>query len=239
MKDENANNESTETPVTPTLDEGQDKKDGRAAAHSAAMSDDGLNEVAIHSSFQGAKPGDEFDLAEIGLSQDFKNKTGLKKETTSTPIRKPPKDGNFFAISPNPAHRLRVALITAGKSRTPWIVAKKVQPETARYWKEKLLVLCQTVDGDYFWWDIKMHNAKGDLDTWNTSALEIVEQQAGKYIQLHSNENLGLYEFSIAEKMDAPRWELDLEALIKKTLKGRVITSLDHEVLRRLRGEIA
>jgi hypothetical protein len=58
------------------------------------------------------------------------------------------------------------------------------------------------------------------------------------WIRVKANISLGAYEVSVAESTTAePAWEkLTFQELIQIAFRDRIITSIDHAVVRRLRG---
>jgi len=91
-------------------------------------------------------------------------------------------------------------------------------------------------------WSIRLPGADGKLDEWNRSALEIANDYAAKsWVRVVSNRALGAYEAHIAPSTDTwgePQWPAEkFEDILRRAFKGRFINSLDHPVLKRLRGE--
>jgi hypothetical protein len=102
----------------------------------------------------------------------------------------------------------------------------------------RLLVYCQTREGDDFLWAIKL---KPPLDkranSWTTSALQEKELARTRWVRHQSNRRKGCYEPLITDAIDAkPRWsELPWARILEIALKDRYIDSLDHEILVELR----
>lgn len=92
--------------------------------------------------------------------------------------------------------------------------------------------------GDYFLWPIGLPNEDGKIDDWNKSALEYATQ-AGKWQRIAANRDLGEYDQYLTDcNWGEPDWpEATFEQLVRVAFKGRWIDSLDHPVIRNLRGE--
>jgi hypothetical protein len=61
----------------------------------------------------------------------------------------------------------------------------------------------------------------------------------GQWIRLKANMDLGAYEITLAESvMVEPVWpELSFQELVRIAYRDRMVTSLDHVVVKRLRGQ--
>ena len=60
----------------------------------------------------------------------------------------------------------------------------------------------------------------------------------GKWLRIKANMSLGAYEITVAESVMAePVWpELSFQELVRIAYRDRMVTSLDHAVVKRLRG---
>ncbi len=73
---------------------------------------------------------------------------------------------------------------------------------------------------------------------WWRSAREAAELAMQQWLRVKANMSLGAYEMSVAESVISdPEWpELTFQELIRIAYRDRMITSLDHPVVKRLRG---
>ena len=71
------------------------------------------------------------------------------------------------------------------------------------------------------------------------SAREAAEMAMGQWIRLKANMDLGAYEITLAESVMAePVWpELSFQEFVRIAYRDRMVTSLDHAVVKRLRGQ--
>ncbi len=85
-----------------------------------------------------------------------------------------------------------------------------------------------------------MPGSDGKLDEWSRSALEAADIARSGWVRVQSNMSLGAYEvFEATGDIPNPEWpETPFKDLLRVAFKGRFIDSLDHPVLRKLRGEI-
>ncbi len=85
---------------------------------------------------------------------------------------------------------------------------------------------------------MRLPGPDGKIDDWNRSALEAATIATGKWVRVAANMALGAYDvFEATGEIPPPTWPgtsfCDLLAL---AFKGRLVDSVDHPVLRRLRG---
>ena len=93
-----------------------------------------------------------------------------------------------------------------------------------------------TRKSDPFLWPIKI---SGDyLDPWNASAHELALLAREKWIRVKSNRDQRMYEARIPEhQFDDPEWpDLTYKEILRKAFKDKLIDSLEHPVLKKLRG---
>jgi hypothetical protein len=78
------------------------------------------------------------------------------------------------------------------------------------------------------------------MDGYAESAREALEEHAGeRWIKLKGDRKARAYETIPGSAVTTIRWpEFEVDELVRRAFKGRVITSEDHELIRRLRGEI-
>ncbi len=93
--------------------------------------------------------------------------------------------------------------------------------------------------GDLFLWPIRMPGTDGRLDTWNASALEAAQRGRGRWIRVAANLRLGAYDvWEATAPLPAPSWpQIPVNELLRVAFRGKVIDTVDHIVLRKLRGE--
>ncbi len=92
--------------------------------------------------------------------------------------------------------------------------------------------------GVVFLWPIRLPAPDDRKSDWSRSAREAAEMAMGQWIRLKANMNLGAYEITVADSVMAePVWpELSFQELVRIASRDRMITALDHPVIKRLRG---
>ena len=180
----------------------------------------------------------DIDLAALALPQDFTAMAPVKQAVVAVPIQKPGKQV-WFSPHPDHAARVRVAVMEDEQDRkAQYIVAGTLWECLEGEWVTKVLVPCQTRQGAFLLWPIRLPDRNGKLDPWNTSALAIADQFGGRWMRLRSNMELGHYEAcEPVSPLSAPDWPEDMGEVIRTAMKGRVIDTMDHPLLKRLRGE--
>jgi hypothetical protein len=73
---------------------------------------------------------------------------------------------------------------------------------------------------------------------WHRSAREAAELATTRWVRCKANRSLGAYEIFQAEAgITEPTWpELTFQEIIRIAFRDRLIMSLDHPVIKRLRG---
>jgi hypothetical protein len=184
---------------------------------------------------------DPFAPANLRLSADQSANLGVKKALLTVPCRKPDKSW-FVMAHPDPAYYLQTAVIELKEDRETYLVAPALWPELAgeSTFSPRALFTAVNRQGVVFLWPIRLPGADGKIDEWSKSALAAVDLAKKGWVRVAANMALGGYDcFQASARLDAPEWpEMPLKELLKIAFRDRFIDSLDHPVLRRLRGEV-
>jgi hypothetical protein len=178
------------------------------------------------------------DLARLRLSQDFVTSCGVKKVLLTIPVRRPAKE---WFIRTRPELRIETCVLELKEDREVFLVDPTLWPELASEstFGPRAIFIAMTRQNAVFIWPIRLPNSDGKLDTWNSSALEAATMAQTRWVRVASNLHVGAYDiFTATADWPEPQWpDLTLNQLLRTAFKGRVISSLDHPVLKRLRGE--
>ena len=89
-----------------------------------------------------------------------------------------------------------------------------------------------------FLWPVRLPSADGKEMVWHSSAREAAAEAVTNWTRVTANMALGAYEVAIAETITTePQWpDSSFQDLLRIAFKGRLITDLDHPVVKRLRG---
>jgi hypothetical protein len=186
-------------------------------------------------------PLDEFDPAALRLTQEFVATAGVKKALLSVPARKPDKSW-FVRVHPDPNYRLPTAVIELKEDREIYLIAPALRAElaTEATFKVKMLAAAINRQGVVFLWECSMPRPDGRADEWSRTALEAVEMATKGWVRITANMSLGAYDvYQANAQLSDPDWPTATMAeLLRISFKDRYINTLDHPVLRKLRGEV-
>ena len=183
---------------------------------------------------------DPFSLANIRMSQanlpvikEAQGKIGVGRPSTS----------KFFTVHADPEFTITTNLLCVKDDGSYYLPIRTLWDELS---DEPLLQVRQLVPtvtpgGELMLWPLRLPDQDGRLDSWSESALEIAEYAKTRWVRLRPNHSAFRYDcFEAQGDLPAPKWpDLSFEEMMKLAFRDRRITSLDHPVLRRLRGEIA
>jgi hypothetical protein len=178
------------------------------------------------------------DLGALRLSQDFGQSLGVKKALLTVPIKKPAKE---WFVRTNPALRIETCVLELKEDREVYLVSPTLWPELASEstFGPRALYAAMNRQAVLFVWPVRLPGPDGKIDDWNRSALEAAAMAEKHWVRVASNMALGAYDvYTASAEWPEPDWpDLPLNEILRIAFKGRVIDSLDHPTLRRLRGE--
>jgi len=180
---------------------------------------------------------DPFDLASLRLNPSFLETAGVKKLVTTVPARRPnPQD--FVRVHPSPEYRADFALIDLKDEREDYLVRPEIVPKLAGEVVFKTIFTAINRQGVVFLWPVRLPAPDDRKNDWLRSAREGAELAMTNWVRLKANMSLGAYEITLAESVIAePVWpELTYQDLVRIAYRDRMITAIDHPVVRRLRG---
>jgi hypothetical protein len=219
----------------PSLDGEAREPDG---SQDATFDPAALEEPAPPSGLPGPDP---FDPASLRLPQDFGAGLGVKKALLSVPVRKPANSW-WVRVHPSPDYRLQTAVIELKEDRETYLVAPALWPDLAAEatFSPRALFTAVNRQGVLFLWPIRLPRADGRADEWNRTALEAADRAISGWVRVAANMALGAYDvFEAGGQLGEPDWPaVPLGDLLRIAFRDRYIDTLDHPVLRRLRGEV-
>lgn len=183
-------------------------------------------------------PPNPFSPARLRIGQRFGEGQDVRRVLVSVVVRKPGRQ-EFVRTHSDPKMWLEAAVLEFKQDRQNFIVSPELAPYLPGEAVAKLLIPTISNHGALFLWPIKLPDEQGRHDEWNAVALEAAERAKTKWVRLMANMGAGTYDvLEAAGSFPDPVWpEKSLEQLLEIAFKGRVIDSMDHPVLRKLRGE--
>lgn len=180
-----------------------------------------------------------FDINQLRLSQDFSVLAGVKKALITIPVRKPSKQ-DWIRVRDSEDWVLQTAVLELKDERETFLVAKELWSELPGEIVPKVIYTAINRQGVIFLWPIRLPGEDGRHDEWNRSALEAAERAKTQWVRIMANMSLGAYEvYEAVGDMPEPIWpDITFQKVIEIAFKDRFIKSIDHPVVRRLRGEI-
>jgi hypothetical protein len=194
--------------------------------------------VAGATSAINTAPADPFAPENLRLSQEFTTTVGVKKVLTTIPVRKPGAQ-DWVRVHPSEKYRENFPIIELKDEREEYIVTAPLVPELFGEFVTKTLYLAVNRQRTLFFWPVRLPDPDGKQNQWWNSAREAAEMATHGWIRVKANMNLGAYDIFKAEcAVSDPEWpKEDFWSLIKLAFKDHLITSLDHPVIKRLRGQ--
>jgi hypothetical protein len=193
----------------------------------------------------GGRPADlapdQFDIESLRLKQDYAA-VGVTKLLTTVPVKKPAKTA-FIRTHPSPDYSLATVLLTDSEDRDAvYIVASALRPVLAADPACAPFAIYTAIDrqGNLFLWPVRLPGADGKTNDWWQSAHDAAGRARDGWVRVAANMTLGAYEvWEATGELSEPNWpDRSFQELLRIAFKDRVIDSLDHPALRRLRGEV-
>ena len=183
-------------------------------------------------------PNSPFDPANLRLSQNFGASAGVKKLTTTIPVRKPGKQ-DFVRVHPDPAYQIETAVLEFKEERETYLVAPGLWDGLLGELTPKVLFTTINRQKVVSLWPIILPGEDGRINSWSESAMDAATLGQKKWVRVSANMSLGAYDvFEATGEIPEPEWpELDLGQILEIAFKGRFIKDSNHPVLKRLRGE--
>jgi hypothetical protein len=143
-------------------------------------------------------------------------------------------------VHPDETYRDRFAILEHKEDRTNYLVVPTIAEAIPGEVAAKLLFTTIDRQGVVSLWPIRLPGRDGRHDAWNRSALQAAQMAMTRWIRLASNMGLGAYEvFEAAAAFPDPEWPpYPFQHLLEIAFKDCLIDTIDHPVLRRLRGEL-
>lgn len=182
---------------------------------------------------------DPFDPAALRIGQDFAALADVKPILATVPVRKPNKQ-DYVRVHPSEDYQLTTALLELKEERETYLIAPDLRRELFGELVPVTIFTAINRQGVVFLWPCRLPDETGRGNSWHESALQAAELAKTRWIRIAADMSLGAYRIWEARgDLPEPEWpEQSLRDLLSIAFKGRYIDSLDHPVLKRLRGEV-
>ena len=185
----------------------------------------------------GSGNGSLFDPERLRLSQNFADRIGVKKVLITIPVCKPNRQ-TFVRVHPDPAYHLDTLVLDLKEDKEIYLIEPHLGSELPGEIISTSLLTSVTRQGVLFLWPIRLPDPDGKRNLWSESARKAAELARDRWVRVAANMQLGAYETFVATgDLPDPEWPLeDLHDLLKIAFADRFIRTMDHPVVRRLRG---
>jgi len=186
----------------------------------------------------GGSPTDMPDLNSLRLPQDFAATVGVKPLLVQVRVTKPHK-GEFVRVRPGEKWRTKVAMIVLKEEGESYVVDPKLAADLPDEVVHFQVVTAINRYGSVFLWPLRLPNSSRQ-DSWADSAIAASVQAETRWLKVKANLNFSAYEVSVATgKLPEPEWpEESFAALFALAFRGKVIDSIDHPVIQKLKGAV-
>ena len=200
------------------------------------LNDDSLNSSIQLPNSSGIK---ETDFSKYRLSQDFLSQVGVKKVLSTVPVRKPSKQ-EFVRVHPHEEWRLDTLLLELKDERENYLIAPELHEELSEFATPTSLLTTISRQKVLMLWPTKLPGLDGRSNPWHDSALQAAKLAEEKWVRVSANMSLGGYEvFEALGNLSDPEWPddgINFDRLLEIAFRGRIINSLDHPIVKKLRG---
>ncbi len=181
-----------------------------------------------------------FDMESMRLDTDYTKLAATTREQSSIPTEKPGKH-DFFRVHPH--NMMDASVLQNEADGFCYIVSPGVAVMLeGNLAKPKTLYLWMNRAGTYGIWPCGLPLDDGtDYPAWQ-SAHAVCQTAMQRWLRIAWNKSANGYDMIFVSdnvRVPEPAWPTaSLSEILGKAFKGRIITDLDHPVLRRLRGEV-
>jgi hypothetical protein len=178
-----------------------------------------------------------FDFDKLRLSQNYSELAEVKKAIITIQVRKPNRQ-EFIRVHPGEEWRFETAVLELKEEREIYLLDLPLWSEFSNDITPKILFTTITRQNVLALWPVRLPSEDGRLDQWSQSALLAAEIAETRWIRVASNMSLGAYEvFTAQMDLPDPEWpEVSFQEILKIAFKDKIIQSIDHPVIQRLRG---
>ena len=177
------------------------------------------------------------NLDALRLNPDVAATVGTKEVLRHVPVRKPNRT-EFVRVHPDETMQITTGVFVDKEERETFFVMPELRGELAGELKPVLLATAISRQGTVFLWPIALPEGGGRRNAWAETAREAYELAKVSWVRMVADMPLGAYRIYEAEGvLSEPVWpDRTLSELLEIGFKDRIIDTVDHPVIRRLRG---
>ncbi len=174
-------------------------------------------------------------IENVRLDQDFEASLGIETVTTCIPIGRPdPQD--WFRV--HPTWTFRAAILKLADTGELYVVTKNVAALISDVARPKLVYATVTTLGVFRFWPVR-YEGEGRLDPYSQSAHDAAKLATTHWVRLVNDPALRAYKTKrYLDPLQEPAWPAEpLDLLMGKALRGRLLDSPEHPIVRKLLGK--
>lgn len=182
---------------------------------------------------------DPFDPASLRLASADTVGIGVKRVITGIAVNKPTKQ-EFVRAHPDAEYRLDTATLQDGVDKQFYLVAPPLWADLAAEIKPVKLVTAISRHGNLFLWPAVLPPPDGRSNRWHDSMLTAQDLATRHWVRVQSELSAGEYAvFQATGNLPEPEWPpLSFGEILRLAFQDRFIKTMDHPVLKALRGEV-
>jgi hypothetical protein len=209
--------------------------------HNAMLMEEFMSKENSKDNGRSEEKKKEFDvidnLAKWRVDPDYLKAAATKKQITRIPIRKPDRQ-QFIRVHADPEYHFSASIIDYEETREKFIVLPEVAKELAGEVKNVVLYTYTTRSGDLFLWPIKSLVDLAMSNPWIETAHQAAVIAKEKWIRVVANQNARSYDIlEPVNPIPDPTWpELSMIEILNIAFRGRIVTTLDDEIILKLKG---
>ncbi len=186
----------------------------------------------------GEATTDMFAPENLRLPQDFGSNLGVKKLITNVPCRKPHKQ-EFVRVRAGAEWRLDTLVFEDKDDRENYLIAPDLFTEVSEFAKPVCLRLAMNRQQNPFLWPCKLPGVDGRSNLWYDSAIQAAAAAEKHWVRVAADMSAGMYQvYQATGDIENPDWpELQFRTILELCFRDRMISEVDHPILKRLRGE--
>lgn len=179
---------------------------------------------------------DRVTLSELMVDPNKLGTTSTKMTLTASAGK--PNRGTYFQVHADPQFSMLSSGLKAPDDGSVYLVTDIVRDALRDEVTYYQLHTTMTRAGGLGIWPISMPGPDGRMTEWTRSALEAATTAMTEWIRIRANMSIGAYEVHrLRVAIPDPEWpDLTFEQIVRMAFKDRIINSVDHPLVRQLRG---
>lgn len=182
---------------------------------------------------------EDVDIQRLWISPDFEANLGVKKQLVTVQTRRP-KRHEWLRLRNDPEYQRATFLLVYKEERDEtYVVDRPLWSELSDELAPYMLFVATTRQGAVFLLPVPLPGVDGRTNSWHESLRAAAEIAKTRWVRIASNVPAGAYDVFVSSvEWDEPEWpDMSFDKLVGLAFKGKVITSADHPVVLRIKGQ--